>query len=134
MKKLLLLLTLLPVFVFAQPMVFLGSSRVAVQKYMSYEIRWMLVKSTAAELSYHNPHEKVTISYFFIRNTLGTMRTCIKCMVTLPDETTADEYISERELSCRLRPENENAWTLITDLVDIPIRVTRIKTRIIYNY
>ena len=133
MKKLLSILALLPLFINAQPLVFLGSSRSAVQKYMSYEIRWTAVKSTADELTYSNPHEKVTVSYRFVRNTHGTARTCIQCIVALPDSASADSYADERMLSCRFRTD-EIGWILNTDLNDLQIRVFRIGNSFIYKY
>jgi hypothetical protein len=133
MKKLLILLVVFPLFLQAQPLVFLGSSRSAVQKYMSYEIRWMAVKSTADELTFRNPHEKVTVSYRFVKNTLGTARTCIMCTVTLPDSASADSYADERMFSCRFRPE-EIGWILNTDLNDLQIKVFRLGNSFIYKY
>jgi len=118
----------------AQPQVFLGSSYTAVTRYMSKQSAWHQSKASKIELEYTNIDSKTKVIYHFVRDTPGGVtRTCNQCTIQLPDSTAADEYISERLASCRIR-DGYIGWILNTDLTDYPIHITRFGNRIIYKY
>ena len=134
MKKIItIILMLAAVTLHAQPLVFLGSSRSAVQKYMNAEPRWRPLKIEPLELVYKNYDENVSVSYRFIRDASGTIRTCVQCTVTLADSISADTYADDRVFSCRFRPDAVG-WVLNTDLNDLRINVYRLGNSFIYKY
>lgn len=119
----------------AQPVIAMGLSKSYIGRYLANYSQWALSsESNKTKLVYFNREKQVTVTYIFLRDSPRRIAfTCVETIIQFPNADSLQQYISDRLIACRFKPD-KNGWIYLTDLYDLPIHVYQNNLKLTFKY